>query len=148
MMQIFFPSVNPFNVVIMPQVNPTTGRSFSLNCSLFLPQWTRIIEKPAVEFLDTDYDMFMTIKMSETASNNGFKYITTLCFTTLQTSHGGQYKCKASFRSNTTEIVTSLIVKGKQRIIKYLFSCTVYCHEHVTFEVPRYLSWISVPASK
>ena len=116
MMQDFSPPANPLHVAIMQEENPTAGRSFSLNCSLTLPQWAKSLEEPKIEFLNpvriTD-DSFIMIESNEEMSNGGVKYVKALKFTTLQICHGGQYECRASFRSQTAENETSLIVKSK-----------------------------------
>ena len=63
-------------------------------------------------------DSYIAIEKSQEVSSSSFKYITTLKFTTLQISHGGQYKCQAGFRSQTAENVTYLVVKSKWRTLK------------------------------
>ena len=100
----------------MKEENPTAGRSFSLNCSLTLPQWAKRFEDPTIEFLNPVNiadDRFIMKEGGEEMVNGGVEYIEALKFATLQISHGGRYKCRARFRSQTAQNETSLIVKSK-----------------------------------
>ena len=127
----FSPPANPLNVAIMQEENPTAGSSFTLNCSLTLPQWAKAFEEPNIEFLnpvDIADDGFIMIERSEEMLNDGFNYITTLKFTTLQIFHSGQYKCQAGFRSHTAENEISLIVKSKWKTLNILLT---YLNTHM-----------------
>ena len=125
MLDFSSPLAYPLNVALLQQVNSTAGGSFSLNCSLTLPQWAKAFERPSIEFVNIQNDGSVMIEQNPELLNGAFKYIKTLKFTTLQISHGGQYKCQVGFRSQIAEKETRLIVKSKWRrcYTGHIFTC-------------------------
>ena len=72
------------------------GQSYNLTCTVTLEN---VIGAPTVGWLDptnNPLDNNSDTTVGETVPVNCFTYTTTLHFTTLRTSHGGQYSCQAT----------------------------------------------------
>ena len=114
--------VPTFDISISDDGGPyIAGQSYNLTCTVTLENTTGAL---TVEWLDPDNNPLPNssdITMERLPVNNS-TYTTTLHFTTLQTSHGGQYSCQATlgaFNYNRTA-TTNITVQSKSMLSFYV----------------------------
>ena len=106
---------------VVPTVNIITsdtgpfiaGQSYNLTCTVTLENTTRT---PTVEWLDPSNNQLHSrsnITVANTVAVNCSTYITTLHFTTLHTSHGGQYSCQATLGAVNSIAAVNITVQSK-----------------------------------
>ena len=93
-----------------------TGQSYNLTCTVTLENTTGT---PTVEWLDPNNNprhSSSDITVGDTVRVNCSTYTTTLQFTTLRTSHGGQYSCQATLGAvnNTAAVNITVLSKSMQ----------------------------------
>ncbi len=109
---IGFPG-SPPTVTISPPEIPVAGESFSLTCTVTLAEGDSLIGDPVVQWLGPDGGSIISETQHVMTSDSTKTYISTLEFTPVQTSHGGQYTCQATFSTGTIMDVKILTVQSK-----------------------------------
>ena len=90
------------------------GTSFSLSCCVTLPQWMKTFEELNIlQFItpDTVNDRdYRVITMEDSVTDTDCANTSVLQFTTLKTSHGGEYTCRAARNASfiTAENITTV----------------------------------------
>ena len=92
------------------------GQSYNLTCTVTLEN---VIGIPIAEWLDPNNNTLHSssdITVGDTVTVNCSTYTTTLQFTTLRTSHGGQYSCQATLGAvnNTAAVNITVLSKSMQ----------------------------------
>ena len=92
------------------------GQSYNLTCTVTLENLAGI---PTAEWLDPNnnpLDNNSDLTVEDTVTVNCSTYTTTLQFTTLRTSHGGQYSCQATLGgvNNTAAVNITVLSKSMQ----------------------------------
>ena len=96
-------------MTIIQNGTATAGEtSFSLSCCVTLPQWMETFEELNIQFIalrpdtvnDSDYRV---LTMKDSVTDSDCANTSVLEFTTLKTSHGGVYTCRATFNSSSFE---------------------------------------------
>ena len=101
---------------------PTAGQSYSLTCTVIL---NGITGPPAIEWLSPNSSN-VTVKNMV----NDSTYERTLVFSSLHTSHGGQYTCQAVLGyavASTELLVQSACVKSMSSQVTWFFVCFLFC---------------------
>ena len=89
------------------------GLSYNLTCTVTLEN---AAGTPTVEWLNPNnnpLDNNSNITVGDTVTVNCSTYTTTLEFTTLHTSHGGQYSCQATIRASSNTAAVNITVPSK-----------------------------------
>ena len=89
------------------------GLSYNLTCTVTLEN---AAGTPTVEWLNPNnnpLDNNSNITVGDTVTVNCSTYTTTLEFTTLHTSHGGQYSCQATIRASSNTAAVNITVLSK-----------------------------------
>ena len=89
------------------------GLSHNLTCTVTLENTA---DTPTVEWLDHNNNPLTNnggITVGDTVAVNCTTYTTTLHFTTLHTSHGGQYSCQATLGTVTNSKAMNITVLSK-----------------------------------
>ena len=92
------------------------GQSYNLTCTVILKNVTRT---PTVEWLGHNNSPLRSnndITAGDTVTVNCSTYITTLYFSTLFTSHGGQYSCRATLGDVNNTAVVNITVLSKSNV--------------------------------
>ena len=106
------------------------GQSYNLTCTVTLENATGV---PTVEWLDPNNNPLSSgsnITVGKTVAVNCSTYITTLYFSSLYTSHGGQYSCQATLGAVNNTATTNITVLSKRalsltlgvHVLVYVFS--------------------------
>ena len=94
-----------------------TGQSYNLTCTVTLKNATGT---PTVEWLDPNNNPLHSgsgITVGDTVPVNCFTYTTILQFTTLRTSHDGQYSCQATLGAINNTAAVNIIVLSKSILL-------------------------------
>ena len=107
----------------------TAGQSYNLTCTATLENATRT---PTVEWLGPNNNSLhgsSDITVGDTVTVNCSTYTTTLQFTTLRTSHSGQYSCQATLGAvNITAAVNvTVLSKNILCLLQYSGSGLTFC---------------------
>ena len=89
------------------------GQSYNLTCTVTMKNTSGT---PMVGWLDHNNNPLHSssdIIVTDTVTVDCFTYITTLQFTTLHTSHGGQYTCQATLGTLNSTAVVNITVLSK-----------------------------------
>ena len=89
------------------------GQSYNLTCTVTLENVTRT---PTVEWLGHNNSPLRSdsnITVGDTVTVNCSTYTSTLKFTTLRTSHSGQYSCRATLGAVNNTAGVNLTVQSK-----------------------------------
>ena len=89
------------------------GQSYNLTCTVTLEN---AAGTPTVGWLNPNNNPLHSssdITVGDTVAVNCSTYTTTLQFTTLRTSHGGQYSCQATLGAVNNTIITNVTVQSK-----------------------------------
>ena len=93
------------------------GQSYSLTCAVTLEN---AAGAPTVGWLDPNnnplLDSSRNITVGDTVPVNCSTYTTTLQFTTLRTSHGGQYSCQATLGAVSNTAAVNITVLSKRTV--------------------------------
>ena len=110
---------------------PTAGQSLNLTCTAIL---NGTIGSPTIQWLDSNNSPISN-NSNFTVENiimvNNSAYERTLVFSSIHTSHGGQYTCQAVLGEASAMASTELSVKSM-----YIHTCTIhtwFCFIHLTF---------------
>ena len=98
------------------------GQSYNLTCTVTLEN---TIGAPTVGWLDSNNNLLSSgsaLTVGDTVPVNCFTYTPTLHFTTLRTSHGGQYSCQATLGVVSNTAAVNIIVQSKS-----ILSLTLGC---------------------
>ena len=90
----------------------TVGLSYSLTCTVTLKKITGF---PTVKWLIPNNDSDITVR--NTVAVNCTTYITTLHFTALRTSDGGQYSCQATLGALNSAAAVKITVLSKTMLL-------------------------------
>ena len=102
------------------------GQSYNLTCTVTLENEAGA---PTVEWLDPNNNTLSSgsdITVGDTVPVNCFTYTTTLHFTTLHTSHGGQYSCQATLGVVNNTAAVNITVLSKRTVFT-TGSCLTFC---------------------
>ena len=107
----------------------TAGQPYDLTCTVMLEN---AAGTPTVEWLDPNNNPLDTnsdiITVGDTVPVNCFTYTTTLQFTTLFVSHGGQYRCQATLGGVNNTATTNITVQSKEcTVINPRGACVDLC---------------------
>ena len=106
--------VPTLNVIITHDGGPfIAGQSYNLTCTVTLENTTGT---STVEWLGPNNNSLHNnsdITVRDTVTVNCFTYTTTLQFTTLHTSHAGQYSCRATLGGINNTAALNITVQGK-----------------------------------
>ena len=97
----------------------TAGQSYNLTCTITLENATG---SPTVEWLDPNSSSLHSssdITVGDTSLAYCSTYTTTLQFTTLRTSHGGQYSCQATLGDVNNTAAVNITVPSKSILSFY-----------------------------
>ena len=103
----------PPTVTISPPEMPTAGESFSLTCTVTLAEGDSLIGDPAVQWMGPDGASIDSDTPQVMTDDSTVTYVSTLEFTPVQTSHRGQYTCRANSTSGTSMDAKILTVQSK-----------------------------------
>ena len=106
------------------------GLSYNLTCTVTLEN---AIETPTVGWLDPNnnpLDTNSNITVWNIVRVNCSTYTTTLHFTTLHTSHGGQYSCQATLRGVNNTAAVNITVPSKRIHFHFMY------HTHLNLRPP------------
>jgi len=92
---------------------PVAGESFSLTCTVTLAVGDSRIGDPVVQWIGPDGGSINSDIQQVITSDSTVTYVSTLEFTPVQTSHGGQYTCQATSSTGTVMDVKQLTVQSK-----------------------------------
>ena len=105
--------VHTVNIITSDTGPFIAGQSYILTCTVTLENVTRT---PTVEWLDPNNNPLRSdnnIAVGDTVTVNCSTYITTLHFTRLCISHGGQYSCQATLGALNTTAAVNITVQSK-----------------------------------
>ena len=100
-------------ITISPHKIPVAGESFSLTCTVTLAEGDTLIGDPAVQWIGPDGVSINSDIQQVMTDDSNVAYISTLEFTPVQMSHGGQYTCQANSTSGTIVNAKTLTVQSK-----------------------------------
>ena len=109
---IGFPDPAP-TVTISPPEIPVAGEFFSLACTVTLAVGDSLIGDPVVQWIGPDGVSINSDTLQVVTNDSTVTYVSTLEFTSVQTSHGGQYTCQATSSTGTAMDVKTLTVQSK-----------------------------------
>ena len=111
--------VPPLDVIISHNEDPfVTGLSYNLTCTVTLENVTG---PPTVEWFDpTKNSPTNDITVGDTLLAYCSTYTTILQFTTLRTSHGGQYSCQATLGGVNNSDAVNINVQSKSMLLFYV----------------------------
>ena len=106
--------VPSLDVIISRNDDPfITGRSNNLTCTVTVEN---VADPPTVKWLDPNKNPLTNnddITVTDTVALNCSTYTTVLHFTTLHTSHGGQYSCQATLGAVNNTAAVNITVQSK-----------------------------------
>ena len=89
------------------------GKLSSLTCTVTLAEGDSLIGDPAVQWIGPDGFSINSDIQQVMTNDSTLNYVSTLEFTPVQTSHGGQYTCQATSTSGTSMDDMILTVQSK-----------------------------------
>ena len=96
------------------------GQSYNLTCTVTLENAAR---PPTIEWFDPNNNPLSSgnnITVGDTVAVNCFTYTTTVHFTTLRTSHGGQYSCQVTLGTLNNSKAINITVLSKSILLYYV----------------------------
>ena len=109
------------------------GQSYNLTCTVTLENATRT---PTVEWLDPNNNPLHSrseITVADTVTVNCSTYTSTLHFTALRTSDGGQYSCQATLGALNTTAAVNVTVRSKNIVSSRVSSGLTFCSIKMSF---------------
>ena len=100
-------------VTISPPEIAIAGEAFSLTCTVTLAEGDSLIGDPNVQWIGPDGVSFNSDTQQVMTSDSTVAYVSTLEFTPVQMSHGGQYTCQANSTAGTSTDAKILTVQSK-----------------------------------
>ena len=104
---------------------PTAGQSYNITCTVILDGTTGF---PVIEWLGPNYSLVLNssiVTVENVVMVNDSAYDRTLVFSSLRTSHGGQYTCRAVLGQASAMASTEVSVQSvSMELILYI--CTLH----------------------
>ena len=122
-LELFFLFCAGLNVIIKQNAGaPTAGQSFNLTCTVRLKN---ITGPPTIGWLVPSNPIFnsSSITLENNVTVNDTAYERALVFSSLHTSHGGQYTCQTTLSQISTMASTNISVQSA-----YVKSMSFYVH--------------------
>ena len=119
LLYFYFLAPPPIVSTVLSPGRPTAGESFSLACSVTLADGGSLTEDLIVQW-EAPVDIQMDSAIQVMTTDSTVTRTSTLRFTPVRTSHGGQYTCKATTNGGTDMSTKALTVQREKRCIHEL----------------------------
>ena len=114
LLYFYSPAPPPIATISPPGRTPTAGESFSLTCSVTLAGGGSLTDDLLVRW-EVPVDINMDSDIQVLTRDSTVTRTSTLRFTTVRTSHGGKYTCKATTTGGTDMATETLLVQSEKR---------------------------------